>query len=88
MKFLWILGLLAAVGIVAAAPPISDFPGIHALGLDRRSFCNPIDSSANDIGCGSQPKSEPRFYNSVTKGECVIALLGFYNIVVDCANEY
>ncbi|KAK1237372.1 hypothetical protein MKX08_002997 [Trichoderma sp. CBMAI-0020] len=69
MRFWWILGLLAAVGIVAAAPPINDFPGIHALDLGNRAPGAAIHPPPeNDGGCRSQPQSEPRFYNSVTKG--------------------
>lgn len=71
MKFLWILSLLATVGIVVAAPPKNNVLGIHTLGFDNRTTGAAIHPPpGNDGGCDSQPKSEPRFYNSVTKGKC------------------
>ncbi|KAM0479518.1 hypothetical protein ACHAPX_004734 [Trichoderma viride] len=69
MKFLGVWGLLAAVGIVVAAPPTNNFLGIHTLGLDNRTAGAAIHPPPeNDDGCGSQPHAEPQFYNSVTKG--------------------
>lgn len=71
MKFLGVWGLLAAVGIVVAAPPTNNFLGIHTLGLDNRTAGAAIHPPPeNDDGCGSQPHPEPQFYNSVTKGTC------------------
>ncbi|PON20892.1 carboxypeptidase cpdS precursor [Trichoderma gamsii] len=69
MKFWGIWSLLAAVGIVVAAPPTNDFLGIHTLGLDNRTAGAAIHPPPeNHGGCGFQPQPEPRFYNSVTKG--------------------
>lgn len=78
MKFWWILDLLAAVGIVAAVPPINDFLGIHTLDLDNRTSGAAIHPPPKkDGGCGSQPQSKLRFYNSATKGECDCYSWGF-----------